>query len=106
MEITELRMRELMDQVVRWQDQSQTLMEGLAEVAGFYRRRVRDLTVGDEIGFGANEWKLVTDIESNCTPEGFEVWIVQLDDDPEPLPWSFGADDIVDVKAALDREPF
>lgn len=106
MEINEGPLRQIMDEVVAMADNAHRLMAELAEVAGFYRRRVRDLTVGDEIGFGANEWKLVTDIESSCTPEGFEVWIVLLDDDPEPLPWSFGADDIVDVKATVNAEPF
>jgi hypothetical protein len=106
MEIHEQHLRQVMDHVVQMQDQAHQLMVDTAELAGFSRKRVRDLTVGDEIGFGSNEWKLVTDVESSCTPEGFEVWILQLDDDPEPLPWSFGADDIVDVKAAPIREPF
>lgn len=94
---------QLMDTCVDLQDRTHQLMTELALMAGFYRKRVRDLTVGDEVGFGANEWKLLAEVEQTATPEGVGVVRLVFVDDTDHLCDGL---DIVDVKAEPILEPF
>jgi hypothetical protein len=102
MEIYSHRLAELMDQVLSLGETAHNLMVSLSAEAGFYRKRVCDLTVGDEIGVGANAWQLVTLVESTATAEGFGVYRVVGETDE----FLFDPADIVDVKAAPTPELF
>ena len=79
----------------------------LQTVAGFYRKRAHDIATGDEIGYGANEWKLVVDVEETATPEGAGIIrVLFIDADDTAGDHLFDPLDIVDVKAAPTLEPF
>lgn len=102
MDISSVRAAALMDILVANQERNHQMMCELAELCGFYRKRVVDVTVGDEIGFGANAWALVVGVEESATPEGHGVILIATENH-EHL---FGPDEIVDVKAQPALEPF
>lgn len=107
MQIHDVRLREIMDEVLKMSEHAHQLMVNLSTEAGFYRKRVDDLTTGDEIGWGANEWRLVVDVEACATPEGDGiVRVVVIDTDDTTGDHVFDPRDIVDVKAAPTSEPF
>lgn len=101
-ETSSVALAQIMDDALRTAEGAQNLMADIAAIAGFSRKRILTVDVGDEIGFGANEWKLVVDAEQTATPEGDGVVRVVFDDDTDHL---FGPLDIVDVKAQTP-EPF
>lgn len=101
-DISSIDLAQLMDNALVAGERAHQLMANLASVAGFYRKRAGDLTVGDEVGYGANEWKLVALVEESATAEGDGVVRVEFVDDTDHL---FDPLDIVDVKAAPILEP-
>lgn len=102
-EIRDQHLRSIMDSLVAQQDQVHKLMCDMAEVCGFYRKRVVDVVPGDEIAWGENYWHLVVGVEQSATPEGDGVILVQYEDDEQGL---FDPAEIVDVRAMAPLEPF
>lgn len=102
-EIRDQHLRSIMDSIVAMQDHAHKLMVDMAEVAGFARRRIVDVNVGDEIAWGTNYWRLVVDTEQSATPEGDGIVLVHFEDGGESL---FDPADIVDVQAMAPLEPF
>lgn len=106
-ETTSVALAQIMDDALLLAEKAHQLMSDVAAVAGFFRKRVHDLVAGDEIGFGANEWRLVVDVEESATPEGdgiIRVLFIGADDATSDH--LFDPLDIVDVKAAPSLEPF
>ena len=101
--IPDTHLRSLMDDVVALQDHAHKLMTDLSAEAGFARKRICDVTIGDEIGWGLNPWALVINAEQSATPEGHGVILLTFEDEHS---WPFDPADIVDVKAALDGPGF
>lgn len=97
MQIHDVRLREIMDKVLKMGEHAHQLMVDLSTEAGFYRKRVVDLTMGDVIGVGVSEWLLVAEVTSTCTPEGIGVYEIRFVDDNRVL--TLDPADIVDVKA-------
>lgn len=97
MQIHDNRLRSIMDEVLVMAERSHQLMVELSVEAGFYRKRVVDLTMGDVIGVGVSEWLLVAEVTSTCTPEGVGVYEVRfVDDDRVEI---LDPAEIVDVRA-------
>lgn len=106
-ETSSVHLAQIMDHALRTAEHAQNLMADIAAIAGFYRKRAHDIAVGDEIGYGANEWKLVVDVEQTATPEGDGVVrVLFVDADDTAGDHLFDPLDIVDVKAAPTTEPF
>lgn len=102
-EIRDQHLRSIMDSLVATQDQVHKLMCDMAEVCGFYRKRVVDVTPGDEIAPSEGYWGLVVDVEQTATHEGDGVVLIHIEDGREFL---FGFDEIVDVRAVAPQEAF
>lgn len=101
------RLRSIMDKVLKMSEHAHHLMVELASEAGFSRKRAHELTAGDEIGYGANEWRLVIDVEESATPEGDGIIrVLFIDADDATTDHLFDPLDIVDVKAVPTPEPF
>lgn len=106
-ETSSVHLAQIMDDALLVAEHAQRLMSDVAAVAGFYRKRAHDITTGDEIGYGANEWKLVVDVEETATPEGAGIIrVLFVDADDTAGDHLFDPLDIVDVKAAPSLEPF
>lgn len=106
-ETSSVHLAQIMDDALLVAEHAQRLMADVAAVAGFYRKRVCDITTGDEVGFGANEWRLVVDVEESATAEGDGiVRVVFIDADDTTTDHLFDPLDIVDVKADPTPEPF
>lgn len=101
MQIHDVRLREIMDEVLKMGEHAHQLMVDLSTEAGFYRKRVCDIAAGDVVsmyrGDHGDEWALVFDVTSTCTPEGIGVYEIRFVDDNRVL--TLDPADIVDVKA-------
>lgn len=107
LQIHDQRLRSIMDEVLKMSEHTHQLMVDLSIEAGFYRKRAHDLVAGDEVGYGANEWRLVVDVEESATPEGNGVIrVLFVDTDDTASVHLFDPLDIVDIKAAPTLEPF
>lgn len=106
-ETSSTHLTQIMDDALRVTEHAQRLMSDVAAVAGFYRKRAHDIGEGDEIGYGANEWRLVIDVEQCATPEGDGIIrVVFIDADDTTGDHLFDPLDIVDVKAAPEGPGF
>jgi hypothetical protein len=103
MEITSTEAVVLMDHLIQVAEHAHQTMVELSAITGFYRKRVCDVTTGDLVGYGANEWKLVVSVYATCTFEGEGIYVVECFDGTSH---SFDPADIVDVKAEPINEPF
>lgn len=105
-EVSSVNVTALMDDALHTMERAHQLMVGLAGIAGFSRKRASHLEAGDEVGYGANEWRLVIDVENTCTAEGEGVTrVVFIDADDNQGDHLFDPMAIVDVKYGPDLEP-
>lgn len=105
-ETSSVNLTALMDDALHTAERAHQLMVGLAAIAGFSRKRASEISLGDEIGYGANEWRLVIDVENTCTLEGEGITrVVFIDADDNTGDHLFDPMAIVDVKYD-QQEPF
>lgn len=106
-ETTSVALAQIMDDALFLAEKAHQLMTDVAAVAGFFRKRAHAIEIGDEVGYGANEWRLVINVEESATPEGSGIIrVVFIDADDQTTDHLFDPLDIVDVKAAPETEPF
>lgn len=106
-EVSSVNVTALMDDALHAMERAHQLMVGLAGIAGFSRKRASHLEAGDEVGYGANEWRLVIDVENTCTAEGEGVTrVVWIDADDNEGDFVLDPMAIVDVKFGPSLEPF
>lgn len=105
-ETSSINLTALMDDALHTAERAHQLMVGLADIAGFSRKRASHLECGDEVGIGANEWRLVTIVENTATAEGEGVTrVVWIDADDDEHDMLLDPRQIVDVKFGPSLEP-
>lgn len=79
-----------------------SLIEQVAADVGYYRKRVGDVTIGDEVRF-SNGWRLVVGAESTLGGNGEPAFWLGFD---TGFAMTYDPQEWVDVKAQPVMEPF